>query len=93
MFLSNIFDYADLMYDSNPTENYCKLMQDFLKYVEHIYFSYLYGIDGDSLWGDSSADLEKFNTFLGEYEAQTFETALLPNCDKVKDGVLILTKK
>lgn len=88
MFLSTISDYAECMYDSNPTENYCYLMQKFSENVENIYFAYLYDIP----FGYEEV-LEVYKSILGNYQTKTFDTSLsnVPNAD-INDAVLILTR-
>lgn len=88
MFLSNIFDYADLMYKNNHVKNYCYLIQEFSKYVNQIYFAYLYDYPAGY-----TKDLETFKSILGEYIIKTFETSLVYGNNDVKDGTLILTRE
>lgn len=88
MFLSTISDYAECMYDNNPTENYCYLIQKFSENVENIYFAYLYDIP----FGYEKV-LEIYKSILGNYETKTFDTSLstAPVAD-MNDAVLILTR-
>ena len=93
MFLSNISDYSNLMYDSNPTENYAYLMQEFLKYVQTIYMSYLFGITEDDL-NVYQEDLIMFSQILGGIKLEMFDTSLFIDAkNPTKDGVFVITRK
>ena len=93
MFLSNISDYSNLMYDSNPTENYAYLIQEFLKYVQTIYMSYLFGITEDDL-NVYQEDLIMFSQILGGIKLEMFDTSLFIDAkNPTKDGVFVITRK
>ena len=91
MFLSNISDHINLMYNSNTLENYHKLLLGFLKNVQQIYFAYLYDIRNNNPRSDID-DLEKVEKVFEYFEQKTFRSAL-ENQEGKKDGVLILRRK
>lgn len=90
MFLSNISDYLNLMYNSNTLENYKELLDKFRKYINIIYFAYLYDICNSNPRTDID-DLKKVKKVFGNYEIKEFKTAL-ENENNKKDGVLILKR-
>ena len=91
MFLSNISDYLNLMYNSNNLENYRELLIRFLSNVKQIYFAYLYDIGNKNPRSDID-DLDKVKKVFQCFETKTFKSALETN-DEKKDGVLILRRK
>ena len=91
MFLSNISDYINMMYNKNTLENYRELLLNFLSNVSQIYFAYLYDI-GNNNPRSNIDDLEKVKKVFEYFEKQTFRSALL-NQETKKDGVLILRRK
>ena len=91
MFLSNIADYINLMYNRNTLENYRDLLFSFLNNVSQIYFAYLYDIGNDNPRSDID-NLEKVKNVVGNYEKKSFKSALEKEETK-KDGVLILRRK
>ena len=91
MFLSNISDYLNLMYNSNNLENYRELLLEFLNNVQQIYFAYLYDIGNNNPRSDID-DLDKVKKVFQCFEIKTFKSAL-ENQETKKDGVLILRRK
>ena len=91
MFLSNISDYLNLMYNSNNLENYRELLIRFLSNVQQIYFAYLYDIGNKNPRSDID-DLDKVKKVFQCFETKTFKSALEEQESK-KDGVLILRRK
>ena len=90
MFLSNISDYLNLMYNSNTLENYKELLDKFRKYINIIYFAYLYDICNSNPRTDID-DLKKVKKVFKKFEIKEFKTAL-ENENNKKDGVLILKR-
>jgi len=86
MFLSNISDYLNMFYENNELENYKKLIFNFLKNVKHIYFAYLYDIDGYKKRSYID-NINKVKEIFGKIEIHKFSSAL--HNSNVKDGVLI----
>ena len=91
MFLSNISDYLNLMYNINDLENYRELLLEFLNNVQQIYFAYLYDIGNNNPRSDID-DLDKVKKVFQCFETKTFKSAL-ENQETKKDGVLILRRK
>lgn len=87
MFLSNISDYLNLMYEDNLLENYKKLIDKFSSCVSNIYFAYLYNIYGNK-YRSVIDDVDKVREVFGDIEVDTFDSALERFSSK-KDGVLI----
>ena len=91
MFLSNISDYLDKIFDNNYLESYHELLLKFLKNVKQIYFAYLYDINNSNPRSDID-DLKKVKEIFGDYDKIEFKSAL-ENCEEKQDGVLILGRK
>lgn len=92
MFLSNIADYLNLMYDSNPLDSYKEKIMEFHKKVPIIYFAYLYDIGNKNPRSDID-HLEKVKNVFQNVEIQSFETALEKPKKLIKDGVYILKEE
>lgn len=90
MFLSNISDYINLMFDDDYLVNYKNLLFDFLKNVSKIYFAYLYDVGANNPRSDID-DLDKVREVFEGVEIKTFKSAL-ENEENKKDGVLILRR-
>lgn len=90
MFLSNISDYINLMYNRNTLENYRDLLVSFLGNVSQIYLAYLYDIGNDNPRSDID-NLEKVKKVFKQFEIKSFRSALENQEDK-EDGVLILRR-
>lgn len=90
MFLSNISDYLNLMYNNNHLGNYRDLIYKFLNNVEQVYFAYLYDIGNNNPRSDID-NLEKLKKVFGSFEKKTFKSALENQKEKT-DGVLILRR-
>ena len=91
MFLSNISEYINMMYNKNVLENYRELLFKFLSNISCIYFAYLYDIGNDNPRSDID-DLKKIKKVFKHFEKQTFRSAL-ENQEGKKDGVLILRRR
>lgn len=87
MFLSNISDYLNLMYEDNLLENYKKLIDGFSSLVSNIYFAYLYDIYG-SKCRSVIDDVDRVREVFGDIGIEIFDSAL-EGCSNKKDGVLI----
>ena len=90
MFLSNISDYLNLMYNNNHLGNYRDLIYKFLNNVQQIYFAYLYDIKNNNPRSDID-NLEKVKKVFECFEIKTFKSALESQEEKT-DGVLILRR-
>lgn len=90
MFLSNIADYLNLMFDGDYLENYYSLLGRFD--VDNIYFAYLYDFYKKSYRSviDNLGEVEKV---FGEISWEVIPTALEGVCRDVKDAVLILKRR
>ena len=90
MFLSNISDYLNKLFEKNSLINYNKLLTSYLNYVKYIYFAYLYDI-GNSNPRSEIDDLNKVTQIFKNVNIKTFRSALENEKEK-KDGVLILRR-
>ena len=90
MFLSNISDYLNKLFEKNSLINYNKLLTSYLNYVKYIYFAYLYDI-GNSNPRSEIDDLNKVTQIFKNVTIKTFRSALENEKEK-KDGVLILRR-
>ena len=90
MFLSNISDYINLMYDKDVLVNYRNLLFRFLNNVEEIYFAYLYDIGNDNPRSEID-DLNRVEEVFKKVKIKMFKSAL-ENEENKKDGVLILRR-
>lgn len=90
MFLSNISDYLDLMFDSNYLEEYAHLLNKFP--IDNIYFAYLYDIFNKNPRSviDNVSEVEKI---FKNIQKEIFDTALENTNRDVQDAVLILRKR
>lgn len=91
LFLSNISDYLNLLFDSNVLEQYRDLLEKF-GCVKNIYFAYLYDVFGRVKRSRIDC-LDEVYQIWRDAELQTFPTALEGVSDDIKDGVLILKKE
>lgn len=89
MFLSNISDYLNLMFENDLLNSYKKLIDIFTKKVKIIYFAYIYDIEKDTFRSDID-DLNKVKKVFSNIEVVTFTSALETTKINLKDGVLIL---
>lgn len=89
MFLSNISDYLNLMYEGDELRKYRDLLSEFKKRVNTIYFAYLYDI-GNSNPRTEIDDLRKVSEIFPEFEQVEFKSALEGSLHDKKDSVLIL---
>lgn len=89
MFLSNISDYLNLMYEGDELRKYRDLLSEFKKRVNTIYFAYLYDI-GNSNPRTEIDDLRKVSEIFPEFEQVEFKSALEGSLYDKKDSVLIL---
>lgn len=92
MFLSNIADYLNLMYGSNPLESYKEKIMELHKRVSIIYFAYLYDLGNKTPRSDID-HLEKVKNVFQNVEINVFETALEKTKKLKKDGVFILKEE
>lgn len=90
MFLSNISDYLNLMFDGDCLINYKNLIENLLRKIDNIYFAYLYDI-GNSNPRSEIDDLKKVRSLFKNIDIKIFESALENEGNK-KDGVLILRR-
>lgn len=91
MFLSNISDYLNLMYDKNLLESYKRLLKEFQYKVKTIYFAYLYDIGNNNPRSEID-DLNKVKKVFSNFEKLEFRSALEMQKENIKDGVLILRR-
>lgn len=91
MFLSNISDYLNLMYNKNVLSEYRDLLNEFKKRVDTIYFAYLYDI-GNSNYRTEIDDLRKVKEVFLNFQKIEFKSALEGSIKDKKDGVLILNR-
>lgn len=89
MFLSNISDYLNLMYEGDELRKYRDLLSEFKRRVNTIYFAYLYDI-GNSNPRTEIDDLRKVSEIFPEFEQVEFKSALEGSLHDKKDSVLIL---
>ena len=88
MFLSNIADYIDTMYDKNYLDNYKKLIFKFLKKVKKVYFAYLYDIN--NIKKRSVIDnIDDVNKVFGSITIKRFKSAFINREKDTEDAVLI----
>lgn len=90
MFLSNIADYLNLMFDGNYLEKYFCLVDNFL--VDNIYFAYIY----DFYKKDYRSVIDNFDELrrvFGNVSWEVFSTALEGVGSNVEDAVFILRKE
>lgn len=90
MFLSNISDYLNKLFEKNSLINYNKLLTSYLNYVKYIYFAYLYDIGNNNPRSEID-DLNKVTQIFKNVTIKTFRSALENEKEK-KDGVLILRR-
>lgn len=88
MFLSNISDYINLMYNKDALTKYRDLVYTFLNNVKEIYFAYLYDIGNSNPRSDID-NLSKVEKEFKGLKVKIFKSALETEENK-KDGVLIL---
>ena len=88
MFLSNISDYLDIMYDNNSLMEYKELIFKFLKKVKVIYFAYIYDI-GKKDKRSPIDDIENVIKVFGNIKIKRFKSALININDNIEDAVLI----
>lgn len=91
MFLSNISDYLNLMYNSDALRKYRDLLNEFQERVNTIYFAYLYDI-GNSNPRTEIDDLRKVKEIFFNFQQVEFKSALEGSSQDKKDGVLILKR-
>lgn len=92
MFLSNISDYLNLIYDKDLLESYKKLLFEFLEKVKIIYFAYLYDIENSNPRSEID-DLSKVRKIFNNFYKVHFKSALEVEKNNEKtDGVLILKR-
>ncbi len=91
MFLSNISDYLNLMYNSDALRKYRDLLNEFQERVNTIYFAYLYDI-GNSNPRTEIDDLRKVKEIFFNFQQVEFKSALEGSSHDKKDGVLILKR-
>lgn len=91
MFLSNIFDYLNLMYEKDALLQYKELLERFLEHVKQIYFAYLYDIGTLPPQGEMQ-DIKQIRQIFGNTSIETFRSVYNDGSNK-RDGVLILRKK
>ena len=89
MFLSNIADYLNLMYNRDELRKYRDLLNKFQERVNIIYFAYLYDI-GNSNPRTEIDDLRKVKEIFSNFQKVEFKSALEGSSKNKKDGVLIL---
>ena len=89
MFLSNIADYLNLMYNRDELREYRDLLNKFQERVNIIYFAYLYDI-GNSNPRTEIDDLRKVKEIFSNFQKVEFKSALEGSSKNKKDGVLIL---
>lgn len=89
MFLSNIADYLNLMYNRDELREYRDLLNKFQERVNIIYFAYLYDI-GNSNPRTEIDDLRKVKEIFSNFQKVEFKSALEESSKNKKDGVLIL---
>lgn len=89
MFLSNISDYLNLMYQNDELIRYYQQLLNYLKNIDTIYMAYLYDI-GNKNPRSSIDDLNYVKTILKRFTIQKFTTALEEK--NTQDGVLILKR-
>lgn len=87
MFLSNISDYLDLMFENNCLENYNKLINNFLKNVHYIYFAYVYDVNKNTK-RSAIDDIENVKKIFGNIKIETLSSALI-NKTNLLDAVFI----
>lgn len=91
MFLSNISDYLNLMYNSDALRKYRDLLNEFQERINTIYFAYLYDI-GNSNPRTEIDDLRKVKEIFFNFQQVEFKSALEGSSQDKKDGVLILKR-
>lgn len=89
MFLSNIADYLNLMYNRDELRKYMDLLNKFQERVNIIYFAYLYDI-GNSNPRTEIDDLRKVKEIFSNFQKVEFKSALEGSSKNKKDGILIL---
>lgn len=89
MFLSNIADYLNLMYNRDELRKYRDLLNKFQERVNIIYFAYLYDI-GNSNPRTEIDDLRKVKEIFSNFQKVEFKSALEGSSKNKKDGILIL---
>jgi len=88
MFLSNISDYLNLIYDQNVLEKYNNLINKFKKNVSHIYMAYIYDINKTDFRSEID-DIKLVKKIFGNVKIIEVKTAL-EDKKETKDGVLIV---
>ena len=88
MFLSNISDYINTIYEKDYLDNYKKLIFNFSKKVKIIYFAYIYDIN--SIEKRSEIDnIDNVYKIFGNIRIIKFQSSLLNKNDNTEDAVLI----
>ena len=89
MFLSNISDYLNNMYDSNYLEKYKDLIDSFRKKVKTIFFAYVYDVDSSNPRSDID-NLELVRKKFPSMKILKVDTALDGKEEKINDAVFII---
>ncbi len=90
LFLSNVADYLNLMFEDNYLEKYFALLNNFS--VKNIYFAYVYDFHKKK-FRSVIDDYEEVERVFGNISKKVFPTALEGTKQDVCDAVLILRKE